>query len=84
MSNDEMSEETAQRVAAVVRCANMTMTMTVQRVTLRLNEVLRVLNENPCDLYALARACGRKFPGDRGYRQYHFRRWVRGQEMWPW
>lgn len=83
MRNDEKVAEAAQRIAAMARRANATMP-TAQRATLRLTEVLRALNENPCDLYVLARAHGRKFPGDRGYRWYHFKRWVKGTERRPW
>jgi hypothetical protein len=81
--DDEVLEEAAQRISAIARGVNAA-TPTVQQVALRLTKVLRALNENPSDLYVLARAHGRKFPGDRGYRWYHFKRWVRGQERWPW
>lgn len=83
MRNDEKAAEAAQRVAALARRANAGMP-TAQQATLRLTEVLRALNENTKDRYVLARAHGRKFPGDRGYRWHHFQRWVRGQQRWPW
>lgn len=83
MRTDEKAAEAAQRVAALARRANAGMS-TAQQTTLRLMGVLRALNEHPSDLYALARAHGSKFPGDRGYRWYHLKRWVRGAERWPW
>lgn len=81
--NDQMSAEAAQRIAASVRRAGVTLPA-AQSAMQRLTEVLRAFNENPNTLFMLARAQGRKFPGDRGYQWYHFRRWVRGQERWPW
>lgn len=83
MRNDEKAAEAAKRIAASVRRASVTLPE-AHSAMLRLTEVLRAFNENPNALFVLARAQGRKFPGDRGYRWYHFRRWVRGLERWPW
>jgi len=77
-TEDERIAEARQRIVALARRANAAMP-TAQQATLRLSEVLRVLNENPSDLYVLARAHGRKFPGDRGYRWYRVKRWLRGR-----